>query len=724
MSDLYALESDEDDLVLDDDTTDLELVDPKEIARREMCAREPWRCPAKPKVSRVLQDTERIKEEHSYRLLVNALMRQWLMGERFGHYPRDKELIDKQEFLPAPLDDLKNEHFKMCAWHARMNIQVKSHGRAVIGDEEREAVEDFSRLLLREWATEYAVFNQGGDFLWGLADSMGAAGMLVAYIHPDPNNTRTGTCFQMIDPNGCFPVYEGKRGLKTVYLASMATAEEVIGWYGDSRGSVERKVRKLVRYGRDDGEYDPLCEKELVCCYDRRWTTVLWGGDLIRQVEHGMGEVPFEVQGSGVGMQGFMQSPDPQVTGADADTLTMGADTWRAHSRQLDTARRHQPLLWRRVPSHALMEAQNVRLDAMFRRASWKPSLIIGQTNQSVIDGEPERAPGEDGVTLVRAEDVVNPYPNMAVDPGLLTMLTAWQQRNTQTGMPAGMTNPNPGGAQASGNAIDMLNADGYEGWTPVTLGIQHFLGRCIARVLRDALKHGDAYGGDEYPGGLLVPRNRPGLFGMADPHELTPELLGRAGTDVDVKLHKFNAASLPPLVQSVMMAKQAGIMSQQIAVELIGAAQDIEDELRRIDEDQLAAVPELMAAKALKLTRNRAMTALRMGDVESAREQLLEGQYLADQLTVAQAARLSMVNQAVMEAMGSGVDPAQLGGGGMMQPDPMALGPGGGGGQAPGMAGANAGTQMSPSQFGGSTGQQSPGRPQTQGQGQMGGLS
>jgi hypothetical protein len=59
-----------------------------------------------------------------------------------------------------------------------------------------------------------------------------------------------------------------------------------------------------------------------------------------------------------------------------------------------------------------------------------------------------------------------------------------------------------------------------------------------------------------------------------------------------------------------------------------------------------------------------------------------------------------------------------------MMQPDPMALGPGGGGGQAPGMAGANAGTQMSPSQFGGSTGQQSPGRPQTQGQGQMGGLS
>lgn len=714
-----AYESALDDVV-DDDRLDLDLLDPKEAERRAMCAREPWRCPPKPKVTRVLADAERVKEEHAYRIRVNALMRRWLEGELYGRYPRDEALMGT-EFLPAPLDDLKNEHFKMCAWHARMNVSIKSYGRAVIGDEEREAVEDFGRLLIREWGLEYARYNQGGDFLWGLADSMGAAGMLAAYISPDPANTRTGTSFQMIDPNACFPVYEGKRGLKAVYLCTMATAEDVIGWYGDERGAVERKVRKVVR-GGGEGEFDPLCEKELVCRYDRAWTTILWGGELIRQYQHGEGEVPFEIQGSGVGMQGFMQTPDSTVV----DGTTTTPNVLETDARQMDMARKHQPLLWRRTASHALMEARGVRLDAMFRRASWKPPLVIGQTNQSVIDGMPETAPGEDGMTGVRAEDVVNPYPNMAVDPGLMAMMTAWDQRNTQTGMPAGMTSPTPGGAQASGNAIDLLTADGYEMWAPVTIGIQHFLGRCMARVLENAIKHGDAYGGDEFPGGLLVPRSKPGLFGMADPHELTPELLARAGTDVDVTLRKFNAASLPPLVQAVMMAKQAGIMRQSTAVELIGAAADIEEELRGIDEDQLNSVPEMMAAKALKLARNRAMTALRLGDIESAREQLVDARYLASQLTIAQAARLSMVNQAVMEAMGAGVDPAGLGaggadptGGGMMQPTP-ALGAGGG----QGMPGANAQTMMSPSQFGGTTGQQSPGRPQTPGHGAIGGVA
>lgn len=676
---------------------------------REAKRREPWRYPDKPSIDAVRFEAERLKTEHSFRILVNAVMRQWLNGERQGHFPRDAELIRSGEMIPVPITKLRDEHYDYCVWHSRMNITFEKSGRGVIEDEEVDAVLDYSRLLIDQWKDEFSEQDDNGDLMMALPDTAGATGMLAAYVAPKPSNEETGVSFRMLDPSAVYPVWEGERGLAKVYLAYLADADHVVGHYGDNGGRVERKVRKIVRNDTravDDGA--ELVEKEVIVRYDRQWVTILWGGDLIWQYQHGLGDVPVLIQSSGVGMQGFMNSPNPIISGSDTDILVMGADYWRANSRQLDMARKSQPPLWRRVAAHAFEEALATRIGYSVTRATKDPPIVIKQGVMSAAEGEPEVDVGEKGRILLRADDAIEEYP-MGGDPQVMATLLTIVGQNSQTGMAIGVINPNPGGAQASGNAIDMLKQDGNERWAVITLMIEKFLAKCVSRALSYVEKEGDAFGDYEDPGVLLVPRSRPSrLMGKTDPHEFTPEIVARVGAKVKVFLRKFNSSSLPPLIQALLMGQSAGLMSQKTAVSLIGAVEDIEEEIRRIKEDQLSATPELMAAERLELGYKRAYQAMVNGDEESARREILKTKYLADQLTVAMMARLSMVSQSTMEAMQQ-AGLAQMSGASMfqqsvMQPQLAALG------QGQGMD-PNVAPYMSPSPLGGTTGNQG-GRP------------
>lgn len=712
---MTLIDPEEEDAEPVDDTAG--LYPQRELTLREKrCAKEPWRCPAKPSDTRILEEAQRVKEDHAYRIGVNAAFNQWLSGERYGFFPGDEQFYTDGTLIPAVLDDLKNEHYDAVMWHARMDSHIEVQGRAAIGAEEKEAKEDFARLLEEEWEFEFSEAF-GSSLNIAIPDCAGRTGMLAAFLAVDPGNETTGLRFQMFDPNAIYPIWQGARGLAKVYIIYQATADAVIGDYGDNGGTVERKVRKMVRADSDDGSYDHLAEKELILYYDRDHAHVFWGGERVRYYQHGYGEVPFIIETSGVGMQGFMSTPDPIATGSEADLLAMGGEFWQVNSRQLDIARRNQPPLMRRMASHAQKEALFSRLISTYKTNTSPKGrpIVVGQEPMSVQDGEPEMKPEEAGVSLTRKDDTLVPYPNIP-EAELTTPLLQMTTLNAQTGASAITTNGgNLGGAQAGGNAIDMLSNQGAERWSPYTVMEEGFWSRVYRRAFELVRDYGDTMGADDEDY-LRVPRSHPGpgLFGLTDPHELTPDIFATTGCRVKVTLHKFNPMSLPPLVQAIMMAKQAGLMSQEIAIELIGAAQDIDDEIRRIKEDQLAAVPELMAAEQLEIGYKRAMRAMMDGDYESARRETMKTKYLADQMTVAQMARLSMVNQAVMEGMQTSAMAQQSGATGFgqaaMQPT---LTPGGGGGQAP-QAQPNPAPYNSPSSFGGTTGQVSPGRPST----------
>jgi hypothetical protein len=720
MDDLAALLDPDADVVVDDDIPE----DEAELTlRQQRCQKEPWRCPKKPSVERILAEAKQVKEDHAYRIRINSAFNQWLNGEKYGYFPGDEPFYASGELVPAPLNDIKNEHYDAVAWHTRMDTHIEVQGRAAIGAEEKEAKEDFARLLEEEWCAEYSDAF-GSPLKWDLGECAGRTGMLAAYIAVDPGNETTGLRFQMFDPNAIFPVWQGARGLAKVYVILQATADDVIGDYADNGGTVERKVRRIAKSSASDGEYNHLTEKELVLYYDRDNTVVIWGGEKLREYQHGYGEVPFVIESSGAGMPGFMATPDPVAIGSEGDILSMGSEFWQVNSRQMDIARRHLPPLERLIAAHAQKEAFYSRYMSTFKRNTSPKGrpVVVGQEPMSVQDGEPEMKPEEAGVSLTRKDDTVVPYPNIP-EADLTTPLMQFIAANTATGASAITLNGgNLGGAQAGGNAIDMLANQGAERWLPYTLMEQGFWSKAMRRAFELVRDYGNDMGSAEV-GAILVPRAHPGpgIFGLTDPHELTPDIFARTGCRVKVTLHKFNPMSLPPLVQAIMMAKQAGIMSQETAVELMGAVQDIDDEIRRIKEDQLAAVPELMAAEQLEMGHKRAMRALMEGDPKSARREILKTKYLADQLTVSMMARLSMVNQAVMEGMQSTAMAGQSGatqfGQATMAQSGMDVQPamGGGGGAQP-----NAAPYMSPSQFGGTTGQQSPGRP-TSGGGMMG---
>jgi hypothetical protein len=624
----------------------MEEMDP----RAERCAREPWRCPKPPKAEDVLAWAEQQQEEQSYRIWTAATMNRWLNGELFGHYRRDERKFRTGEMVPARSNDLVNEHFDCVAFHAQMDMHVKAPADSANYRDEAEAKQDYCRLLLRRLALDHAMQDQNSDLLTDLANAAGRSGMLAAYIDVDASNPQTGITFQVYDANLVYPIYEGKRGLGKVLVIYLATAEDVIGWHGENDGKVERRVRKIARGGSSDGTYDSLCEKECVVCYDRANTTVLWGGELIKQTEHASGYVPFIIEHSGIGMAGFMQTPENQryPFGAIEDIPT--ADMWQVDSRKLDHARKSQPLLWRNVDTHALKEAMASLAVYTYRIQILGKKLVVRQGNMSASEGEPDQPEGENEVMLLRADDELDQYPG-AVDPAVFNVVTAHTMKNDATGQSITVANPNPGGAQAGGSAIDMLQQKGAERWFPVTRMVQRFLTKVCIRALEIVRDNGEYLGNLEEPG-IAIPRTRPsGILGLVDPHLLTGEMLQRAGCDIEVTLKKFNPGSLPALVQALLMAKSQGLMSQAMAVELIGAAQDVEDELRRIKDDQLESVPEMLAAKALREKYNGAMRAVAEQDYETARQLLLEGRYLSDQLTVAMASRISMVSSAVQGA-------------------------------------------------------------------------
>lgn len=685
--------------------------DPRAEARR----REPWRFPKPPKAADVLAGAERQREEQSYRIWVASTMNRWLNGEVFGHYRRDEAKFRSGEMVPARSNDLVNEHFDIVAFHAQMDIHVKAPADSANYRDEAEAKQDYCRLLLRELAREHASYDGNADLLADLSNAAGRSGMLAAYIDVDSANPTTGIAFQVYDANLVYPVYEGKRGLARVYIIYQASAEEVIGWHGDNGGRVERKVRRIARGDAADGSFDALCEKECIVCYDRANRTILWGGEIIAQDAHDSGYVPFIIEHSGIGMPGFMQTPEQSryPLGAIEDIPT--ADMWQIDSRQLDQARKSQPLLWRNVDTHALKEAMASLATYSYRVQILGNRLVVRQGTMSSSEGEPEMGRGEDETTLLRSDDELDQHP-MQLDPAVFSYVTAFTMKNDATGQSVTVANPNPGGAQAGGSAIDMLRQQGNERWFPITRMIQGFLTKLCHRALEIVMQHGE-YLGDLAEPGIAVPRSRPsGILGLVDPHLLTSAMLRRAGCGIEVTLKKFNPNALPALVQALIMAKGQGLISQSLAVELIGAAQDVEDELRRIKDDQLQSVPELLAAQALREKYNGAMRAVAEEDYETARQLLLEGRYLSDQLTVAMASRISMVSQAVQEAMGWRMQNEMMGlpsgpeAGMQIDPSAAALAlPGGSGGGA--SLNPNPAPYLSPVPLGGSTGRNG-GRP------------
>lgn len=584
-----------------------------------------YRKPPRPKLENVQNEAQLEKGDHELRIEQTREMLSWLNLNRVGHFERDREGIEAGEIEVFQSTSLRDEHDAACAWMASMDLAFTAAARESFDREESAAKEDFLHFVWERWNE---IHSEAGNapLGWALPDTLQKYGMLVAYVGIDPMDDETGISIRMVDPATVFPVHEGERGLAQVYRIYMASASRVLGDFGDAAGKVERKLAKLAR--NDDGQYDPRHQGEVIEYWDRHWGMVVYDGEVLRTWEHGYGAVPFVIAYGCFGQQGFTRSPDLTISVDRRDIVRSMSLT---SERATDLARTAQPFLWRRVRSHAAEESIGGRLLTMLRR-SINPPLVAKQGLLSAQEGDPEIDTSEGGVTKIRDDDAIEPLPNMP-SPEVMQPLLNLIGQNRQTGMAPGLLMGQNPAAQTSGSALDILAQGGFEKWSPLVLVTERFCAAIGKRVLELVRDWGEILGPEGSRGVLAAPRRFPDQNGETPWHEVTPALIRRTGIRVSCSLSKFNPQSLGPVGNGLVIAKSMGAIDKRSIIRILGYTTDVEGTIRRINEDQLDEVPEVLQANTLELLASQAKRALNAGDEESASNLLLKARWVAEQM-------------------------------------------------------------------------------------------
>lgn len=584
-----------------------------------------YRKPPKPKLENVLAEAQLEKGDHELRIEQVREMLSWINLNRVGHFERDREKIEAGEIEVFQSTSLRDEHDAACAWIASMDLAFTALARESFDREESAAKEDFLHFVWERWNE---VHSEAGNapLNWALPDTLQKYGMLVAYVGIDPMDEETGLSLRMVDPATVFPVHEGERGLAQVFRIYNAAASRVLGDFGDASGKVERKLTRLAK--NDDGQYDPRHEGEVIEFWDRHWGMVIYEGELLRTWEHGYGCVPFVIAYGCFGQQGFTRSPDMTVSVDRRDIVRSMSMT---SERSTDLARTAQPFLWRRVRSHAMEESIGGRLLTMLRR-SINPPLVVKQGLLSANEGDPEIDNDEGGQTKIRDDDAIEPLPNLP-SPEIMSPLLNLIGQNRQTGMAPGLLMGQNPAAQTSGSALDILAQGGFEKWSPLVLVIERFCAAVGKRSLELVRDWGELLGPEGDRGVLMAPRRFPDQSGASPWHKVTPELIRRTGTRISCSFSKFNPQSLGPVGNGLVIAKSMGAIDKRSIIRILGYTSDVEGTIRRINEDQLDDVPEVLQANTLELLAGQANRALQSGDEESARNLLMKAKWVAEQM-------------------------------------------------------------------------------------------
>lgn len=587
-----------------------------------------YRKPPRPKIADVIADAQREQDDHEGRVLLAGEMLRRLNLETNGMFERDREGVESGEIEPFWSTDMRDEHDAACASISRMDWHVESLYRESMDKDEAASKEDLAHYLFECEARQHSRAGFA-SINWALVDVLQKYGMLVGFDGLDPQNDECGVRMRLVDPATVFPVHEGDRGLRCVYRKYYATASQVLGDFDDD-GGVERKLRKFAQDG--DGRYDPHFVGEVVEYWDRNWCLVAFEEEQVLLREHGYGRVPFTITYGCFGQQGFTTQPDLTATdewlfGDEARGSARGRG-----NRRDDLLRIAQPFLWRRAKAHDIEEAVNSRLLTALRR-SMLPPMVVKQGIVSAEEGDPEIDPNEGGITRLREDDDIQVLPNLPA-PEVMTPLMNAMTQNKQTGMASGVLMGQNPAAQTSGFALDILAQAGFEKWSPLVMSIEQFITERTEWRLALLRDWGAILGADGSRGSLYVPRRNPNpRTGDSLAHEVTPDLIRRTGVRVKVRLHKFNPQGLASIGNGLSIMNAMGAVDKRTIIEVSGITTDPDGLLRRIEDEALEAVPEVLQARTLRRYVKEAQRAMERGDVDTAEELLAEVQFVAEQM-------------------------------------------------------------------------------------------
>lgn len=634
--------------------------------------------PEPPDARYTLQEAKHEQETHQLRIEVAQEMDRWLSHKRFGYYKRDRDAIISGEVEPYYDNSLITEENAAISFIASMKVAFEPKFTAMHDADEASAKSDLLHYHYEAWEDEhYAAGN--GSIRYDVPKSLSRTGMVAASMLIDPENLDTGIRTRLADPLSIFPVYESGLGLSRVYRIYSATAASVIGDFDTSERLVEQGVREVIgsKYGRD---YDPNEMVEVTEYWDRGWMQLFVNDQLIFELGHNYGDVPWIITHGNFGRPAFM-SATPTHVELEAEGLIYRPQSKSVREEEL--VRQYQPFLWDRLFAHSQTEKVGSQFMTLLRRAKDPPRVHKQTVTGSALHGDVEIDNQDGGLTRIKNdEDIANLEALPTAD--VVNPLLAFLDLNRQaSGVPALMMGNMPG-SQASGTAIDILSQSGARVWAPLVYATQSFYKQWGERVLRYIGNFGPLL--NDGRGYITTPRRNPNpRTGETTPHIITADLIRRTGTRISVTLHQFNPASIAPMAAALGMAMEYGLTDRRDAIKLMNITDDIEGTIQRMRHDDMDKVPEVMLAEMLEAIHREIRQAIQNGDMEDAQRLMHRAHFISSQIDFNQMVRMpgamNNLGDPTLAAEAAGIPPGMVAGGGGGGEGEQ----GGGGGTIPG---------------------------------------
>jgi len=580
----------------------------------------------KPPKDYIISTADALRSAHSLRLAVYKEWAEALDGDNPGYFAEDEEDIANDIMEVMPLNALREDYEFRCGFLSMHDPYPTLRGRDANDRDESMIVED---LVIADFADEEHQFYQEfhADFRWNEAAHLLRYGMLVGLDVLDPENRVSGLAMSLVDPQTIFPVAGGRAGWTEVYRVFEARNEEIVGAYGGRPGTseyqrIENKVRRkatmigTTRNKRlDYAETRPVIER-----WGRDYLQVIIDGtDLLLERKHGYRRLPFTI----VICASDMPAGTMMGTNLDSGDYPTTYGPVHVSDASVDIARQMRPPGYRQLKYHKIAEAVAGRELSMFKWSK-DPHKIVeyDPSLEWKLAEEVDLTPGETtNVPLPNKINLVTPV----VDPLIATALQANIQANVGGGaltmMRQGAMPP-----QTSGSALNKLMNMGGAADTILVRTLRTFK-RERARWRLELRQHfGGTMGEDEDHLGIIKVRARDGAKRAV--HFVTPEILDRTGTDIDIDLHFWE----PDVgrAQYIMTLRTPGPTGKPLFTDdtlrrAMRMVPDPDREGERIEDEHLRAMPPVLHQDTIARLEKLAEQADAEGDWESVDRLLTE---------------------------------------------------------------------------------------------------
>lgn len=408
----------------------------------------------------------------------------------------------------------------------------------------------------------------------------------------------------LLDPATCFPVFENKRGLKTMARVYTTTVADAVGAFSTADNPLDYMYEERGPDGKFRTKYRPHQTATVTEYWDRRWRIVWINTEVVLgPVPHDYGFVPFVYKLGGLGMPGYMSDPTT-MRSSDLDRISVG-QSW--NPRDVSNPNKGMSLVRLLRTPHMLREAVLTKIMTGFDK-SMNPPTDVYMDDMTYPQGTPERSNEKNAVNPVKMGRQEFRVQDVDPSPQLMNVMLAGAEENVgRLKLPPTAHGMNDK-SNVSGYATNSLNESGQVKLVPHKKVLEEFETECMEMRMRMFRDWGHLVQQGEYgtQGELTVPYSDVDAEGprafLLHPHDLR-----NTGTRMKVRMRSLSVQMLGVTGNAVNILMSAGLMDKMSALRLLEDPNPHKT-LRRIRMDQMLEDPVVQEMRAIEALREQGL--------------------------------------------------------------------------------------------------------------------